>query len=453
METKVEQYLKKECRVNANNRLLLGVSGGVDSVVMAHVLAQLKQPFAIAHCNFKLRGEASNTDAAFVKSLAHKYKCEFYQKDFETETYVKQNKVSIQMAARDLRYKWFEDLRKENDFDFIVTAHHADDQLETILMNLVRGTGIKGLTGMKPKNNYIIRPMLACTKDEIVAYAQQQNIAFREDASNKETKYKRNKLRHKVLPILKELNPAIIDNISSFSQKMEDAQSVFDFGIDNIKKKVLKKCGSDFYLPFRLMEKYGSTKTILFEILKDFNFNPDLNQAVFEILNAEAGRKVCSQTHRVLKDRNHLIITPLAELNDSAFHQIEQKQTSLKIKEFKLKIEHEKFNADALIKNEKHAFFDGDKIEFPLTLRRWKAGDYFYPFGMTKPKSDKIGKKKLKRFFSDLKLSIRDKEQVWVLEDNSHKIIWVVGWRIDARVAANATTQNVVKMRLTHIVK
>jgi len=451
MHAKVEQYLKNECRANVNDKLLVGLSGGVDSVVMAHILAQIKQPFAIAHCNFKLRGKASDGDADFVKSLASKFKCQYFQKEFDTTTFAAQNKISVQMAARDLRYTWLEEVRKGNSFQFIVTAHHADDQLETILMNLVRGTGLKGLSGMKAKNSYVIRPMLALNKEEITAYAEQHNIAFREDASNKETKYKRNKLRHKVLPVLKELNPSLLENIKAFSQKMGDTQLIFQYGMEGIKKRVLKKCGSDFYLPIRLIEKYGATQTILFETLKDFDFNSELSQAVFEILNAESGRKVCSPTHRILKDRNHLIITPLSELSESAFHLIEYDQTSIKIQEFKLKIEQEKFNADAVVKNEKHAFFDADKIQFPLTLRRWKAGDYFYPFGMTKPKSDKIGKKKLKRFFSDLKLSIRDKEKVWVLEDASHKIIWVVGRRIDARVAADATTQNVVKMRLTHV--
>lgn len=453
MKQIVEKTLLNECKADKNSKILVAVSGGADSVALSYVFKEIGINFALAHCNFQLRNEASNEDEIFVEKLAKDLGVPFFSTKFETNKYVEENKVSVQVAARDLRYEWLETIRKKEEFQFIATAHHANDQAETIFMNLIKGTGLDGLRGMKFKNNYLIRPMLKLEKSELLAFTAKNNIQFREDESNKSTKYTRNNIRLNMLPVAETVNPNFYTEMNNFSQRISEIQAVYKLGIEQTIKKILKPQGNDFYIAILQIEKHEACNTILFEILKQFNFS---NKQIIEaqnLLAAESGKQICSETHRLLKDRKHLIITALENIDSSSIFQIHETREKLQMPDFLMDIclkNAEKYSPEY---RAKVAVLDAEKVVFPLTIRRWKAGDYFYPFGMTKYKSDKVGKKKLKKFFADLKLSIRDKERVWVVQDAKDRIIWVVGLRTDARFMVQPATKKILRLKLTNVAK
>ncbi|MBF8149962.1 tRNA lysidine(34) synthetase TilS [Winogradskyella sp. F6397] len=419
----------KECK------LLIAISGGIDSVVLAHLCQTLGLNFSLAHCNFNLREEESNKDEDFVIDLAEGLDVEVFIQNFDTEVYANQHKRSIQMAARELRYDWFKDLAEQLNFDYILTAHHADDNLETFLINFTRGTGLNGLTGIPMINANVARPLLPFSRVQIEAYAKDKNIRWREDASNASRKYLRNKLRHEVVPILKEINPQLLDSFQNTLSNLSDTALIVDEQLrDFTERAIVSK--DNLGTTYRISEfkNTSNPKAYLFEVFKPYGF-PEWNDVV-DLLEAQSGKLVKSNTHRLIKHRDHLILTALCRSEPS--------EASLIIEENNTKTEtpfgHLFFDeVDAISGTSKHIIYvDKDLLKFPLELRLWKEGDRFQPLGMT-------GKKKVSKYLKDEKTSLVEKENTWVLTSGDY-VIWVVGKRADERFKITKTTKSILKV-------
>jgi len=436
VQNKLIHFIEKEQLFNSKSKLIVTVSGGVDSMVLLLLLHQLKFPLAVAHCNFKLRDTAANDDELFVKKAANKLNLPFYSTSFETATYAKTNGISTQMAARDLRYNWFEELRKKYEYELIATAHHQDDNLETILLNLVKGTALRGLSGIAPKNGKVVRPLLPFTKNEILEYAETNKVKWQEDVSNASNKYERNKIRLEVIPTLKEMNPKLLENLYKNTGYLRDTEHIYANGLKHHFKNWLVKRGAEVYIPILKILKTKGYATVLYEYLHPFGFNATQVEQIIESFDAQAGKQFLTTTHQLIKDRTFLILSPITNESKS-LHLIDIKQTELQVSNGTFTMQLDRFKEpmlpenfkDYLPKTESEAKLQYNKIAFPIRLRRWQKGDFFYPFGM------KRKKKKLSDFFSNLKLSILEKEKVWILEDDKKRIMWVVGYRIDDRFA------------------
>lgn len=443
MKTNFLSFIQNQHLLQKNDKVLLAISGGVDSVVLAHLLKQTNFEFGLAHGNFQLRGEESDQDEAFVQQLAKEYKVPFFSIKFETQSYAETHGQSIQMAARTLRYAWLEQIRKENNYKFIVTAHHQNDVAETMIYNLTKGTGIAGLHGILPKNGKLIRPLLFAQKKEIRQYAKEQELSFREDATNQETKYTRNKIRHLVLAVLRTINPKVITTFWENAQRFREIEAIYQVGLEAYKKKLLEVKRKETLISIKKLQKIKPAKTILYEILKEYHYSPAQVAQILDALDAESGKLFFSSTHQIIKDRKFLILSEKAA-KDTSFSVIIEGQTKLEKEDFSLVIEKRKKGKDfEMLKVSNVACLDAKKVKFPLMLRRWKQGDYFYPFGM------KRKKKKLSRFFIDQKLSLPEKERVWVLEDDKERILWVLGMRIDERFRVTDGTKEVLQFSIS----
>lgn len=429
-------FLKEKDLLNKKNKFLLAVSGGIDSVVMCELYKEAKLKFDIAHCNFKLRGIESNEDEMFVKSLATKYKVSFFAKKFDAKTYASKNKFSIQMAARELRYNWLEQLRQQNNYTYIAIAQHTNDAIETLLINLIRGTGIAGLHGILPHTGNIIRPLLYATRSEIKEFASKNHLAFREDSSNLSDKYIRNKLRHHVIPILKEINPNLEETILENINKIKDVEYVYHKYIEKKKKQLLIKKKDSCLIPINRIKKLKVAASILFEILREFNFNATVVKEIILALDGASGKVFYSPTHQVLKDREQLIVTKLSDnKNKIVKRRISIEDRIIKIDKSSLRIKIQKKDKKFIVPSTKEvACFDIDSLSFPLTVRKWEKGDYFYPLGMQK-------KKKLSDYLIDAKIPVTDKKNIWVITADS-KIIWIIGHRIDDRFKITDNTKS-----------
>ncbi len=414
-------------------RLLVACSGGVDSVVLAHLCQKLGMDMALAHCNFGLRGTESDGDEDFVRRLADELGVKVLVKRFDTETYAENNRGSIQMAARDLRYQWFQEVLEKEGFDFLVTAHHADDNLETFLINLSRGTGIEGLLGIPEVNGKTVRPLLVFSQEEVMAYAQSEHIQWREDSSNATNKYLRNKIRHEVLPKLKELHPTFLQNFIRTQSHLLQTHNLVDNHIQTIKAKLFVENGGSITIDIGELERLEPTSAYLYELFKVYGFTEwdDVNH----LLTAMSGKEVVSKTHKLVKDRQQLILSELEGAPKRSYLIFEnEEQPNLPLK---LSLENVK-SIEKLGQNT--IFIDKEKLNFPLVLRNWEKGDYFYPFGMQ-------GKKKLSKFFKDEKMDVISKEKQWLLcSDN--EIVWVVGKRADERFKVEDSTRHIVKITL-----
>jgi tRNA(Ile)-lysidine synthase len=424
------------------DKLLIAVSGGVDSVVLCDLCFHAGFNFEIAHCNFQLRGNDSEADEKFVIELASKYKVKHHVVKFDTEKFAADNKQNIQLAARNLRYTWFNHiLSNDTSITNILTAHHADDNLETILMNFFKGTGINGLKGIQSNHagigGKIVRPLLFANKSELIDYAKSNNCQWREDVSNESDKYTRNFFRNQIIPLIENVIPEAKANVQNNIKRFNEIAVIYDNAILNIKSKLLERKVNEIHIPVLKLIKHDAFETILFEIIKPYNFtSSQLNDAI-HLLHADSGKYVLSYSHRILKNRNWLIISPNETQDESVFI-IESDTKIVHFGSNKITIENTsstQFSNDSAI-----ALLDLKNIQFPLMLRKWKQGDYFYPLGMLK-------KKKLSRFFIDIKLSLLEKENTWVVESNK-KIIWVVGKRIDNRFKISDTTESVLKLNL-----
>ena len=415
------------------DRILLAISGGMDSILLSHLFQQPGFSFGIAHCNFQLRGEASELDAEFVEEWARKLKVPFYKKCFDTLALAEERKVSIQLLARDLRYEWLEEIRVKEGFRYIATAHHLNDAIETVIYNYTKGCGLRGLHGIPLRNGSIIRPLLFATKAEIENYCQSNQISFREDESNKTTKYSRNKIRHEVVPVLKELNPSFEKTAQKNILRIQETEAIFDWALEQIKEVVLEEKKGIFKINLDLLQNYPSLPTILFELLSPYGFSSEQINQLLPIESHQSGITFYSHTHQLLLDRSFLFVKPTDEkkqevhliLGPNCKLDLETENFSIKlIEEDKIKI-----NPDPNV-----AQFDQDKITFPLHLRHWEKGDYFCPLGM------KGKRQKLQDFFTNNKLSRFEKEKIWILETAKKEICWIVGQRMDERFKVGKNT-------------
>ena len=453
-------FIEKQRLFTRHDGLLLAVSGGLDSVALCHLCKAAGYQFAIAHCNFGLRGEESNRDEAFVQTLAAQLDVPFYLKRFDTKSYADEQRLSIQVAARELRYRWFHEIvngqwtighkneeqnvkgqhafiTRHSLFTIIATAHHLDDNVETVLMNLFKGTGISGLHGILPKAGKVVRPLLFATREEILAYANEQQFTWVEDSSNAETKYTRNYIRHEIIPAIIKAFPNVKENMADSIHRFQEAEMLYLQAVHTQKKKLLECRGEEVHIPVLKLERTEPLATIVYEIIKDYSFSPQQVPEVIKLLSSESGRFVLSSTHRILRNRAWLIISPLPKIEETILV-IEEGTDHQLFAGGELQLKTVPVSEVAIEANPLVALIDKKELQFPLLLRKWKEGDYFYPLGMRK-------KKKLARFFIDQKLSQIQKEQVWVVESNK-RIVWVVGHRIDDRFKMGKGTSEVLRI-------
>jgi tRNA(Ile)-lysidine synthase len=450
-----EEFFQKEKllpslsdRDKSGVNFLLTVSGGVDSVVMCDLFHKAGLKFGIAHCNFNLRGKESDEDEQFVKLLAEKYNVPFIRKSFKTSAYAKKEKISVQMAARELRYEWLKRLAKEKKYNFIVTAHHLDDSIETFFINLLRGTGIAGLHGVPAIQDNIIRPLLFANKKMIRNYAKENDLQWREDSSNLSDKYMRNSIRHHIIPSLKKLNLGFEKTISKEFSYFKDAADIFKNFIAEKKKEIVSEEGKNIRLNIRKLKESGYAETILHELLRSYDFTPETTELIAQRLYTTAGKKFLSPTYRLIKDRDFLILSPLSpflkggsKVISEEFH-LEEDQSDFQNEFLHLKAEVLNGNVSSIKdKSSSIAYLDHTKLRFPLTIRRWKQGDSFSPLGMK-------GKKKLSDFLIDQKIPINEKENTWVLESD-HAIAWVIGLRIDNRYKILPSTKKILRISIS----
>ncbi len=418
-------------------QLIIAISGGIDSVVLAHLCHNLKLKFVLAHCNFKLRGAQSDADEAFVIALGKQLGVQVFTQNFDTQTYAVTHKRSIQMAARELRYNWFKKLITQLEFDFILTAHHADDNLETFLINFTRGTGLNGLTGIPEINNNIVRPLLQFSRSQIEDYAKENSIIWREDVSNASRKYLRNKLRHEVVPILKSINPQLLDSFKSTLTHLNDTADIIEESLNAVAKRAIVTI-DETGITYKISEfkKVNNPKAYLFEMFKEYGFSQW--EDLVNLLDAETGKHILSQNYRLIKHREYLILSPYSNTKPVVkSFQIEASDETVSGPFGTLKIGIVKSRSET---SKSSLYVDVSKLKFPLTLRLWEKGDYFYPSGMK-------GKKKLSKYLKDEKLSLIEKEHIWVLtSDNA--IVWVVGKRADERFKATEATSKLLKVAI-----
>ncbi len=449
MINKFQAFIQKHQLFNQGTPVLVACSGGLDSMVLLDVLCALKYPVAIAHCNFQLRGIESEGDEEFIRVYASQKNIPFYATRFDTTQIKQELNLSTQMAARVLRYDWFEKVRKEIGAHVIVTAHHLDDQLETVLLNLTRGTGLKGLSAMQPTNGNITRPLLEFTKEDLMRYAQSNNIEFREDSSNATDDYQRNLIRHQVVTALKQINPSLQNTFGDFVGYMRDYNELLKSYIELLKKKCYSEKKGIVEIKFGFIKSHNAGRTILFHLLDDFGFNNTQSDLIFDtfIQAKESGQQFYSASHRLVIDRKSLFIIQ-KDIKRNDYLSIEKISNQITFNNYKIQCSivpiHE-LNAKT---SPRYAYLDMDLLEFPLMLRYYKEGDYFYPFGMSKPKTpDKVGKKKISKFFKDEKFHQFDKENTAMLF-SGERLVWLVGYRIDDRLKVSSKTKRVLKMVL-----
>lgn len=435
-------FIKENNLIGHNTRTLLAVSGGVDSVVMADLFYCAGLTFGIAHANFHLRGHESDRDEQFVRSLAEKYKVEVFVNQFETSKYARKNKVSIQVAARQLRYKWFEELINEHGFDQVATAHHLDDQVETFLINLTRGTGIAGLHGIPVKQGKVIRPVLFTGRKEIEAYAVAHHLEFVEDSSNKSVKYTRNYIRHKVIPQLEKINPAFRQELTKTIDHIRDNEIIYRRAVELKRKELLHPNGDEFTISTNQFFSLKPLATWAYELLSPFGFNQANIKDIIRMADAIPGKEVHSATHRLIRDRDQLIIAPRGKNSLETTYLVTTNDLMNEAIHYPVNLGFEILREipSAFANPANTAFIDLAKLEFPLLIRKWERGDYFYPMGMKK-------RKKLSDFFTDQKFSLIDKEKQWLI-CSGKDIVWVIGHRIDDRFKISPSTVKILKITI-----
>ncbi|RDV17114.1 tRNA lysidine(34) synthetase TilS [Pontibacter diazotrophicus] len=439
MLQKVSGFIQSHQLCQPESRILAAVSGGIDSVVLCEVLHQLKYTFAIAHCNFGLRAEDAEADQLFVKKLAKKYDIPFFTENFNTRAFAQQEKLSTQMAARTLRYQWFETVRQEEGYDYIATAHHSNDTTETILLHLTKGTGIAGLHGIPAKNGYIIRPLLPVTKDDIYEFVTSNKLIWREDSSNETTKYQRNKIRHDVIPVLKEINPSLEETMQHTAERVSHAEAIVALYIDQLRQQCVKEAEEAVYVALQPLQQATGLPVVLHELLRPYNFSYSVVLELVEALEGISGKQFDSPTHTLVKDRDQLVITPK---NISSFGSImiAEGDTTVEAGNMSFSIRYADAANYKLITKPHVAALDVDQLKFPLKLRAWQEGDWFVPLGMN-------GKKKISDLLIDKKVPANLKPQTLVLV-SEQSIAWVAGIRPDNRYKVTDKTQKVVEITM-----
>jgi len=440
-----QDNIKQQNLFHLKDKLLLAVSGGIDSVVLCELCKQSGYGFIIAHCNFRLRGDESERDETFVRLLGEKYKVEVLVKKFETEVFAAENKMSIQEAARELRYEWFVEMlgnKQSVIADYVLTAHHADDNIETLLMNFCRGTGLNGLTGIPMSSSIanLRRPLLDFWKKELVEFASANKLDFVEDSSNLSTKYTRNLFRKEIIPLIEKVYPQVKENLRNNIGRFKEIKKLYNLTVADFKKKLIKYKNGEVHIPVKQLMAFQS-KALIYEIISEYGFTEKQVEEVIRITESESGKFVQAPFNsvRIIKFRNWLIITT-DKASDADTIIIDETVRSLEFGIGKLEIVTISDPSLKIPTSTETAHLDFNEIHFPLLLRKWKTGDYFYPLGMNK-------KKKLARFFIDQKFSKTQKENAWVVEMNK-KIIWIVGHRIDERHKITTRTQKILKLTI-----
>ncbi len=435
MQEEFSTHINKNLSFLKESKLLIACSGGLDSVVLASLCKSLNLDFALAHCNFSLRGKESDGDEEFVMSLAEKYSVPVFTETFDTKKYAKDKKLSTQMAARELRYNWFEEILKDFEYDYLLTAHHADDDLETFLINLSRGSGLRGLTGINTINDKIVRPLLSFNRQTILKRAKETGLYWREDSSNQQTDYLRNNLRLNVIPSYKESVKSLLPNFQKTIANLRASQGLVEDYMALVYNLCIEEVSEGYKINLTKLKELPNTDALLYELLFPFGFTAW--DDISELMEAQSGKLVVSGSHRLIKNRNTLILTEIpSEMEKNEIFISEDKK---KI-DFPLKLQLTPI--DKMGYTDKNTIYvDNDKLTYPLKLRKWREGDIFQPFGMK-------GKKKLSKFFKDEKLSLVAKEKIWILA-SLDKIVWIVGYRPDERFKVDTATTNILKITKT----
>lgn len=420
IEKQVRYFIEKEHLFSPNHKVLVALSGGADSVALLRMLHADSYHCEAAHCNFHLRGEESNRDENFVRQLCQTYGIRLHTIDFDTTHHAAKRHISIEMAARELRYEWFEKIRVECQADVVAVAHHKDDNIETMLLNLIRGTGITGLRGIRPRNGVIVRPLLCINREEIIRYLHRIGQDYVTDSTNLDDEYTRNKIRLNLLPLMQEINPSIKDRLIETGNYLNEVAAIYNKSIEEAKKRVLTPEG---ILIKTLLNEPGP-QAILFEILHPLGFNSTQIKDIFHSLLGQPGKQFFSTEWRVIKDRDYLFIEPFRPEREEAIP-------------FLLTKEEIEYTSHFAIPREKEfACFDADKLNAPISWRKWQSGDTFFPFGMK-------GKKKVSDYLTDRKYSISQKERQWVL-CCGEQIAWLIGERTDDRFRIDETTKRII---------
>ena len=420
IQQRVTKYIEKEHLFSPDDKILVALSGGADSVALLYILHTAGYHCEAAHCNFHLRGKESDRDELFVRQLCERMEIHLHTIDFNTTQYATEKHISIEMAARELRYQWFEKIRKECQADVVAVAHHQDDSIETILLNLIRGTGIIGLLGIRPRNGAIVRPLLCINREEIIRYLQNIGQDYVTDSTNLEDEYTRNKIRLNLLPLMQEINPSVKNTLIDTSNYLNDVATIYNKCIEETKKKIITAEG----IRISDLVKEPAPEAILFEVLHPLGFNSAQIKDITHSLHSQPGKQFCSKEWRVIKDREFLLIETVESENET-------------LPPFQIIKEEKEYTPDFLIPREKEiACFDADKLNGEIHYRKWQPGDTFIPFGMK-------GKKKISDYLTDRKFSISQKERQWVLCCGEH-IAWLIGERTDNRFRIDETTKRVV---------
>ena len=433
----LQSYVEHENLLSRDDKLVLAVSGGVDSMVMLNLFQQLNMDFVVAHCNFKLRGAESDSEEVFLQDYCGEHGIELYVKHFDTQEYAVLEGISIEMAARELRYAWFRELQKELGYSYIATAHHQDDLIETMLINLSRGTGIRGLTGIQPKNGIVIRPLLFASREEILAYAAEKRIDYKNDSSNDELIYQRNIIRHKIIPEFEEINSAFRKNAAKTASILNQTERIYHQKIDEVKKQVIVQKENITKILIDKLRAEKQAVTVLFEIIHPFGFNAAQVNEIYEAIDAEAGKIFYAPEYRLVKDRDCLIITTNSEKELSRYY-VEDDCLEI-IDPIHLQFDVISKSLDfKLSRDPRIVDLDYDLLQFPLIIKKWEQGEYFQPLGMT-------GVKKISDFFIDEKMSIPEKEACWILY-SGRKVVWIIGKRLDDRFKITKDTQTIFQI-------
>lgn len=434
MKEQIQQYIIQHQLLSGEKPVVVGISGGADSVALLHILVSLGYKCIAAHCNFNLRGDESFRDEQFTIDFTKRLQVPLCKISFETNKYAQENRLSVEMAARELRYRWFEELLNTYDADAVAVAHHRDDSVETLLINLTRGSGLTGLTGIKPKNGNVVRPLLCVSREDIYAYIENNGLEYVTDSSNSSDIYTRNFIRLKVIPLLEEINPSVKASLARTANHLYDASLIYNHSIEEARKVIIQ----NNRLSISALLSFPAPATILYEMLKPYGFSRTVCESIFTVLDKDSGKIFYSSTHRLLKDRSDLLIDVLSGEESKAYLiNLEDDNVDLPVE---LKPEIVVIKEDYQIeKDRKFAYFDFDKLSFPLVLRHWQEGDWFVPFGMK-------GKKKISDYFSDKKFSLFDKEKTWLL-CSGQDVIWIVGERTDNRYRIEKTTKRVLKLK------
>lgn len=435
MKAKVIEQLNKHIRLTKASRILVAFSGGMDSAALLHLLKHMDLQTGVAHANFQLRGEESDCDESFAKNLAQNYGLPFYSRRFSTQEHAERNRISVQMAARQLRYAWFEEIAGSDNWDFVATAHHMDDQIETFFINLLRGTGISGLKGIPAISQRIIRPLLNFQRSEIEEYVRKNRLDFREDSSNFKNDYLRNRIRHQLLPLMAEMQPAYRKIMAGNMLHLADAGSFMKDTAGELITGIVKTEKNETQISVPALLKAPHPQFLLYEILADYGFLPAQVSNIWHSIKAQPGKIFYSQVYRLVKDRKHLIVQPLKDtgLDEEVFQVDAGSGEVLAPIHLRIEVLPRDFNFHPSADPHK-AFLDVDALQFPLLIRKWKQGDRFKPLGMK-------GRMKLSDFFTSNKFSIVEKEKTWLLADANDEIVWIIGYRISDKFRIRPSTK------------